>query len=150
MIKGLTISDYLLKLKSLRNKYILPSAILCQLGVVDLLQQDPRHPGGQGGAGVQTQINPSEKLGSGDKRRSEEEGEIENKNQSLGFSGEAEHPGEQEDLCWSGWSCPSTCPGIILRLYILVAIIALVSSSSTDNEDYISLLPSLPCHYNHR
>ena len=66
---GLTIFDYLLKLKSLRNKYILPSAILCQLGVVDLLQQDPRHPRGQGGAGVETQINPSEKLGGGDKRR---------------------------------------------------------------------------------
>ena len=86
MLKGLTIFDYLLKLKSLRNKYILPSAILCQLGVVDLLQQDPRHPGGQGGAGVQTQINPSEKLGSGDKRRSEEEeGELENTKPKLGI-----------------------------------------------------------------
>ena len=88
MLKGLTIFDYLLKLKSLRNKYILPSAILCQLGVVDLLQQDPRHPGGQGGAGVETQINPSEKLGSGDKRRSEEEeeeGELENTKPKLGI-----------------------------------------------------------------
>ena len=86
MLKGLTIFDYLLKLKSLRNKYILPSAIFCQLGVVDLLQQDPRHPRGQGGAGVETQINPSEKLGSGDKRRSEEEeGEIENTKPKLGI-----------------------------------------------------------------